>query len=444
MLPIMATLTLLNDYSCTGASLSGIQNWGFNLTADRIGFAKHVDIREDRKESVVRLLRDAEEREKLTLERQAASSTKPAQHAQTAPTQTGASELGHGDEIRRPPLRELFSSDNTRYTKESDNEPLEQLEPANSPSPSDPPRPNGAAPTSLSAGPGNGTKQFSYPLIPQQRVSSAVSTWSNIESTSRTGHPSGVLTPFSYSATPPAATMTQAKIVLALNPEEISSSSTSTNYHDTRKTWNSALADRSTVSMTQTSLESVQEDQRMDSTGQDRLPGPDSSPSRLKTAPYWPWSSRLQTTDTLSLETLEELVKERRRGGFSLLPGPGSSSWHLADVESMIHAHRQAGITHVGLAEAGYYPIQPPEDRHVSSSNTTIMDNPFNGPLDSGPSYNRAAEINAESRYLGSPPPPTRPPPALPPDAVPTVLAGLLPKGAERFANGPNGIFEMP
>lgn len=110
----------------------------------------------------------------------------------------------------------------------------------------------------------------------------------------------------------------------------------------------------------------------------------------------------------------------------------------------MIHAHRQAGITHVGLAEAGHYPIQPPEDRHVSSSNTTIMDNPLNGPSDSGPSYNRATEINAESRYLGSPPPPTRPPSALPPDTVPTVLAGLHPNGAERFANGPNRIFEMP
>jgi ankyrin repeat protein len=51
-----------------GASISGIQTWGFNLTADTIGFAPYVNIPEDRKEHVMILLRNAEERERLIQE----------------------------------------------------------------------------------------------------------------------------------------------------------------------------------------------------------------------------------------------------------------------------------------------------------------------------------------------------------------------------------------
>ncbi|ETI28939.1 hypothetical protein G647_01391 [Cladophialophora carrionii CBS 160.54] len=51
-----------------GASISGIQTWGFNLTADRIGFAQNVNIPEDRKEHVMILLQNAEERERLIQE----------------------------------------------------------------------------------------------------------------------------------------------------------------------------------------------------------------------------------------------------------------------------------------------------------------------------------------------------------------------------------------
>ena len=47
-----------------GASLSGSQTWGFNPTATTIGFAQNVNISEDRKEHVMILLRNAEERER--------------------------------------------------------------------------------------------------------------------------------------------------------------------------------------------------------------------------------------------------------------------------------------------------------------------------------------------------------------------------------------------
>lgn len=48
-----------------GASILGTQTWGFNLAADNIGFAQNVNIPEDRKEHVMILLRNAEERERL-------------------------------------------------------------------------------------------------------------------------------------------------------------------------------------------------------------------------------------------------------------------------------------------------------------------------------------------------------------------------------------------
>jgi ankyrin repeat protein len=423
-----------------GASLSGIQSWGFNLTADRIGFAKHVDIPEDRKESVMRLLRDAEEREMLIQERQAASSAEPKKYASTAPAQTGASELDHGVDIRPPLLRELFSPDNARYTTKSDNKPLVQLESGNPSSVSDSPRPNGVVPTSISTVSDNGPKQTSYQFTPQQRVSGAISAWPTIDSdSSSTGPQSAAMARFSYLTTPPAVDMTPVKIVPALNSEEISSNSNSTNFYQDRRrnAWNR-----------KTSLESMREDHQIDSTMQDHtsLPGQNSSPSQRRRTVPPSWSARLGTTNTLSLEALEGLVKERRRGGFSFLPGPGSSTWHLADVESMIHAYRQTGVTYVGLAEeGGYRPTQPPEDQHVSSVDTTITDNPFDGHSDTGPSSNHAAEINSDSRYPRSPPPPTRPPPAPPSGAIPTaLLAGLDLKSAQRFASSPSGIFEMP
>ena len=106
----------------------------------------------------MRLLRDAEEREMLIQERQAASSAEPQKYASTAPAQTGASELDHGVAIRPPLLRELFSHDNARYTTKSDNKPLEQLEPGNPSSVSDSPRPNGVVPTSISTVSENGPK----------------------------------------------------------------------------------------------------------------------------------------------------------------------------------------------------------------------------------------------------------------------------------------------
>lgn len=266
-----------------GASLSGIQSWGFNLTADRIGFAKHVDIPEDRKESVMRLLRDAEEREMLIQERQAASSAEPKKYASTAPAQTGASELDHGVDIRPPLLRELFSPDNARYTTKSDNKPLVQLESGNPSSVSDSPRPNGVVPTSISTVSDNGPKQTSYQFTPQQRVSGAISAWPTIDSaSSSTGQPSVAMARFSYLTTPPAVDMTPVKIVPALNSEEISSNSNSSNYYQDRRrnAGNSALADRSAGSMTKTSLESMREDHQIDSTMQDHtsLPGQNSSP----------------------------------------------------------------------------------------------------------------------------------------------------------------------
>ncbi|EXJ64985.1 hypothetical protein A1O7_01324 [Cladophialophora yegresii CBS 114405] len=55
-----------------GASIPGIQTWGFNLTADRIGFAQNVTIPEDRKEHVMALLRNAEETERLVQESEVA------------------------------------------------------------------------------------------------------------------------------------------------------------------------------------------------------------------------------------------------------------------------------------------------------------------------------------------------------------------------------------
>ncbi|KAK7887769.1 hypothetical protein LTR67_009672 [Exophiala xenobiotica] len=53
-----------------GASVSGIETWGFSLTADRIGFAQNVNISEECKQTVLLLLRSAEESEQRAHENQ--------------------------------------------------------------------------------------------------------------------------------------------------------------------------------------------------------------------------------------------------------------------------------------------------------------------------------------------------------------------------------------
>ncbi|KAK5554011.1 hypothetical protein LTR46_008118 [Exophiala xenobiotica] len=53
-----------------GASVSGIATWGFSLTADRIGFAQSVNISDECKQTVLLLLRSAEESEQRAHESQ--------------------------------------------------------------------------------------------------------------------------------------------------------------------------------------------------------------------------------------------------------------------------------------------------------------------------------------------------------------------------------------
>ncbi|KAJ9602285.1 hypothetical protein H2200_013140 [Cladophialophora chaetospira] len=84
-----------------GASISGIQTWGFNLTADTIGFAQNVTIPEDRKEHVTILLRNAEERERLTQESEFFQPRPPFVEVRNP----DIPELGHGAQPRHTELR---------------------------------------------------------------------------------------------------------------------------------------------------------------------------------------------------------------------------------------------------------------------------------------------------------------------------------------------------
>ena len=74
------------EVSSTGAS----GGWGFDVTASRIGFAKNVDIPQERKTLVTSLLRSAEDREVLEREREADAQAVPLSYNQGA---SGPSEL---------------------------------------------------------------------------------------------------------------------------------------------------------------------------------------------------------------------------------------------------------------------------------------------------------------------------------------------------------------
>ncbi len=382
--PEVVEILLMN-----GASLSGIQSWGFDLTADRVGFANSVYIPEDRKEAVMRLLRDAEDRERTTQERKVAQANTNSTPAPAASAQNGLSELDHGLEIARPPARELFSPDNTRYTTESESSQTEQSQANNEPARVEPPR--NAIYASSTTFPSR-TPSIARPwLDPRERSGersgSAISAWSTENTTAYSAEPSlAASTPFSFSSTPPPATM-RSSAVSALDDHEPNSSST-----------NHYVSPMPPRSATQTTLDTVQEDWRpspqpperqttQDTTQEDPRPGPQppesinlSGDDRLAIPRPRPPIPRTRSDtpqadeETITLDTFEGQVQARRDRGFTTFHGPGSTEFNLDELEAMIKGYRQAGVTHVGRAEDEFPPKDPPEEPEPSSPQASDTD----------------------------------------------------------------------
>jgi ankyrin repeat protein len=109
-----------------GASVTSNQEWGFTLTAERIGFAKDIYIPEERRNEVLRLLREAEERERMIQERQADRAFSRSALAESAGRQTEASELDDGMDIQRPAPLELRSAGSVRYPQPMQRQPNTQ------------------------------------------------------------------------------------------------------------------------------------------------------------------------------------------------------------------------------------------------------------------------------------------------------------------------------
>jgi ankyrin repeat protein len=420
-----------------GASVTGNQSWGFGLTAERIGFAENIYIPEERRDEVLRLLREAEDRERMSQERLATTRQTPsaASHLAAVP-QAEASELDHGMDIQRPPPRELFSPDNTRYSQ-----PRQEIhttqQPSRRPSDRQPPGVDG-----LVSVPSNDVSQgpygrFSFQTDSQDRSHSTVSAlspdpsrgYSAVSAISPGPSPepnassSSTPRPFSYVPTPVLST----PISTEVGQETPNPSAT---YRDTLRTWSSTIPPPSRRApegppaafnqgdgSERRPLPNAQTNPQTENAVESHSPRPTtpSRPAPPQTAPPSPTNA-----DTITVEGLELKVKRRRELGLTTFSAPGDIVWDLSDLEMMIEGYRAAGIGVLGRAQDGF----PPHEGLGDGDGTGLESE---GGSDVFPGGFRGAR-SPIPRHAGPPP-------------HGADFHGT--EGVDRFARSPAGVFEM-